>query len=428
MKRRNFLTTLGAGTVVSPAVFWKPARAAALTDLFSSYRDTPADELATDESFWSGIRQAFYTSPGIIYLNNAGVCPQPGYVQEAEFRQTRAANEAPAHIMWHIMRPGKEEVRRQLAGLLGCDKEEIALLRNATEALEILLFGFDLKPGDEILTTDQDYPSMLNALKLLKNRWNIGLKMIKIPVPLEDESELVQRFETAISSNTRLILMCHMINLTGQVLPVRKVVEMAREKGVEVIIDGAHTFAHIDFKIGDLGCDYFGTSLHKWLCAPFGNGLLYIKKDKISKVWPIFGAPVEQMNEIRKFEHFGTYHVPVQLGISQAVEFHNNIGTSRKMARLQYLTDHWVNQVKDIEGIRFNTSFRQGRYGAIANVTIDGVNMQEMHRKLFNKYRLYTIVTDHEDVKGIRVSPNIYTAMHELDLLAEAFHELSAER
>ncbi len=429
MKRRAFLSSLGIGSAaaipfLSPIIgLSSPHSEPVLTALKGQLRNS-----TNDADFWGAVRKAYFTGSSVINFNNGGVSPQPRLVQEAEIRETKTANEAPAYQMWRIQKPGREIVREKLARLTGCEPEEIALVRNATEALEILLLGYPLESGDEVLCTDQDYPSMINAIKQMQNRKKIVLKTIPIPVPLDDEDALVEAFKNAITRKTKLILMCHMINLTGQVLPVRKVVDMAHANGLEVIVDGAHSFAHIDFKIEDLGCDYFGTSLHKWLCAPFGTGLLYIKKNKIPDIWPLFAAPEEEADKMSKFEHFGTYPVPKELAISEAIDFHEAIGIKRKASRLAFLSDYWTKQVKDINGVFFNTSFRQGNYGAIVNFGLDGIEAPEIQRKLFQMHRIYTISIHHDDVKGVRVSPHIYTSMEELDLLAQAIREIALSR
>jgi len=428
MKRRTFLNSLGLGSV-SAIPFLNP-----LT-VFSNTSETTLESCmsrlagANEEAdFWAAVRKAYFTGSSLINFNNGGVSPQPIMVQEAEIRATRTANEAPAYQMWRVQKPGREIVRNKLAGLLSCGTEEIALVRNATEALEILLLGYPLNAGDEVLCTDQDYPSMMNAIRQMQNRKHIVLKTIPVPVPLDDEDKLVEAYRNAITPKTKLILMCHMINLTGQVLPVKKVVDMAHGKGLEVIVDGAHSFAHINFDIQSLGCDYFGSSLHKWLCAPFGTGLLYIKKEKISRIWPLFAAPETATDSITKFEHFGTYPVPKELAISEAVDFHNAIGIERKAARLSFIADYWTKKVKDIDGLFFNTSFRQGQYGAIVNFGINGIEAADIQKQLFRDYRIYTISINHDDVKGVRVSPHIYTSLSELDLLAGAIHEIASKR
>lgn len=382
------------------------------------------DSLVADERFWGRVQQAYTVSPNLINLNNGGVSPQVQTVQNAEDRLNREANQGPAYYMWRIQDKQRINVKRQLARLGGCSPDEIALVRNATEALENLLFGFDLQPGDEVVTTDQDYPSMLAALDQRSRRDGIIVRQIKVPVPLTDPQVLIDRYAAAINENTKLILVCHMINLTGQILPVKAINDLGRNRGIPVIVDGAHTFGQFPFTMDEIGADYFGTSLHKWLCAPFGTGMLYVRREKIASLWPLFGSVKEEWKSITKFEHIGTRSIPAELAIGEAIEFHDTIGTSLKAKRLRYLTDYWVQQVIDLPKVHFNTAFLEGQYGAIANIRIDGLTPQELQRALFSEYRIFTVAIDHEDVQGVRVSPNIYSRLQDLDLLVEAVHQL----
>lgn len=390
-----------------------------------SFETYAPEELAREEDFWAEIQRAYTVSPNVINLNNGGVSPQPLTVQQAQYRYLQQSNEGPAYYMWRIVDKGRLTVKRKLAEMAGCAPDEIAIQRNATESLENLLFGIDLQAGDEVLTTRQDYPSMLHALRQREEREGIKVKKISVPVPLEDEKELVKRFEENITSQTKIILVCHMVNLTGQVLPVRAITDLGRQYGIPVIVDGAHSFAHFPFKMDELGCDYFATSLHKWLCAPFGTGMLYIRKDKIRNVWPLHAPPERQEDEIGKFEHLGTRSFPAEMAIGHAINFHHSIGSERKAARLRYLTDYWAKQVADLPKVTFNTSFRNRSYGAISNFAIEGMEPGDIHRELFKNYNLYTVAIDHEELKGVRVSPHIYNTVNDLDTLVKAIRKLA---
>lgn len=426
--RRTFLkkfaaissTALGTGYISS-------LKAQTLLSQLAEFKHFSPKEAATDEDFWFLIQQAYTSSPNLVNLNNGGVCPQPLIVQDAIDRYNRTSNEAPAYYMWRSLGKLREAVRRELANLGGCSPTEIAIQRNATEALEAILFGIDLKKGDEILTTDQDYPSMLNCLAQRARREDIKLTKIKIPVPAEDEDEIVRRFEAAITPRTKVLLICHMINLTGQILPVRKVADMAHKYGIEVVVDGAHSFGQLDFNIPDLGCDYFGTSLHKWLSAPFGSGMLYVKEEKIPDLWPMFGHPEGQENKIIKFEHIGTRSFPIELGIGTAIDFHYGIGSTRKEARLRYLKNYWAQRVKDMPGVVFNSSLKDDYGCVIANVRVEGLTPNELSAKLLYDYQIFTTTINHEDVKGARISPNVYTTIQDLDRLIDAFGQITKE-
>ncbi|MEZ5345285.1 MAG: aminotransferase class V-fold PLP-dependent enzyme [Pyrinomonadaceae bacterium] len=375
---------------------------------------TPA-EAALDEDFWAVIQQSFSVTRGIVNLNNGGVSPSPRIVTEAFVRYTWQQEDATAYTMWRLLEPQSETIRTGLADIFGCDAEEIAITRNASESLEILLMGLDLKAGDEILTTTQDYPRMLTTLRQRELREGLKLNLIKVPIAPKNFNDLATPFERAITPKTKLILISHQINLTGQIMPVKKVCEMARAKGIETIVDGAHSFAQFDFKQSDLGCDYFGTSLHKWLYAPKGTGMLYVKKDKIPKVWALMASEDKNRNDIRKFEEIGTHSAAMRLAIGEAILFHNSIGAERKEARLRYLSHYWMNKLKGVPKIGFNTSFDENQSCAIANVRIDGIDPTEIGNYLFSKHKIFTTPIVHDEFTGIRITPNVYTTLWELD-------------
>src|SRR5437660_2122733 len=289
--RRNFLSlagkSLGLATISSSTIAGLLKEIQAAT---KSVAHLTPQQAAMDEDYWSTIQNAFTITRGIINLNNGGVSPSPRIVTEALVRYIWQQKDATAYKMWQMLEPQSETIRTGLAEFFGNDGEEIAITRNASESLEILLMGMDFKPGDEILTTTQDYPRMLTTLRQREKRENLKLKLIQIPIPAKNLNEITGAFEKGISIRTRLILISHMINITGQITPVKAVCDLARAKGIETIVDGAHSFAQFDFKQKDLGCDYFGTSLHKWLYAPKGTGMLYVKRDKIEKLWPLMAA------------------------------------------------------------------------------------------------------------------------------------------
>ena len=373
------------------------------------------EQAAMDEDYWSVIQNSFSVTRGIINLNNGGVSPSPRIVTEALVRYIWQQEDATAYTMWQILEPQSETIRTGLAELFGCDREEIAITRNASESLEVLLMGMDFKSGDEILTTTQDYPRMLTTLRQREKREGLVLKLVQIPIPPKNLNEIVAAFEKGITNRTRLILMAHQVNITGQITPVKAVCEMARAKGIETIVDGAHSFAQFHFQQKDLGCDYFGTSLHKWLYAPKGTGLLFVKRDKIAKIWPLMAAESKQANDIRKFEEIGTHSAAPKLAIGEALLFHNGIGGKRKEARLRYLSRYWMNRLKDVPKVRFNTSFDPQQSCAIANVDIVGVNPSAIGSYLFDKHRIFTTPIIHEEFQGLRITPNVYTTLAELD-------------
>lgn len=372
-------------------------------------------EAALDEDYWATIQQAFSVTRGIINLNNGGVSPSPRMVTEAFVRYTWQQEDATAYTMWQILEPQSETVRTGLAEVFGCDAEEIAITRNASESLEILLMGIDLNVGDEILTTTQDYPRMLTTLKQRELREGLKVNLIKIPIAPENVDDIATAFERAVTPKTKLILVSHQINLTGQILPVKKICDMARSRGIETIVDGAHAFAQFDFKRDDLGCDYYGTSLHKWIYAPKGTGMLYVKKDKIAKVWALMASEDKNRNDIRKFEEIGTHSAAMRLAIGEAILFHNAIGGKRKEERLRYLSRYWMNKLKDVPKVGFNTSFDPKQSCAIANFKIDGIDPVALGGYLMSKHKIFTTPIVFPEFSGIRITPNVYTTLWELD-------------
>lgn len=426
LDRRRFLSSVGKG--VGLAALSTAAVASFLEDLQAANARishlTP-EETATDEDFWFTIQNSFTVTRGIINLNNGGVSPSPRIVTEAMVRYTWQQEDATAYTMWQILEPQSETIRTGLAEMFGCDREEIAITRNASESLEILLMGLDFKPGDEILTTTQDYPRMLTTLRQREEREGLNLKLVKIPLAPRSLDEITTAFERGITGRTRLILISHMVNLTGQIMPVRAVCDMARARGIETIVDGAHSFAQFDFRQPDLGCDYFGTSLHKWLYAPKGTGMLYVKRDKIGKVWPLFAAERKQAADIRKFEEIGTHSAAPRLAISEALLFHNGIGGKRKEARLRYLSRYWMNRLKDLPRVHFNTSFADEQSCAIANVAIEGINPPDIGNYLMSTHKIFTTPIIHDEFRGLRITPNVYTTLKELDRFCDVMEAIA---
>ncbi|MFO7586870.1 MAG: aminotransferase class V-fold PLP-dependent enzyme [Gemmatimonadota bacterium] len=428
--RRRFLGAVGipavaaaAGVPILPVRLRADAR---LREALAARHASPGDA-AEDEAFWGEVARAFTVDRSLVNLNNGGVSPSPGFVQDAMKRHLDYSNEAPTYTMWRILEPQREGVRQRLAREWGVDPEEIALTRNASESLQICQLGFDLERGDQVLTTSQDYPRMLTTFRQRERREGIVLREIAIPVPAEDPAEVVRRFESAITPRTRLILVCHMINLTGQILPVREIVAMARRRGVPVIVDGAHALAHFDFRLSDLDCDYYAVSLHKWLFAPHGTGLLYVRRDRIEGLWPLMAAPPEMNADIRKFEEIGTHPAANFLAIGEALTFHQALGPNRKEARLVFLRDRWARRLLAREGFRLHTSLAPGRAAGIATVEIEGVEPGALTDWLWREHRIIVTPIVHPEFRGIRVSPSVYTMLEEIDRFAEAMERAARE-
>ena len=424
--RRRFLSSAGKGlglaALSSPAV---GALLGAVTRAAARVAHLPPEEAARDEDFWFDIQQAFTVTRGIVNLNNGGVSPSPRIVTEALVRYIWQQEDATAYTMWQILEPQSETIRTGLAEMFGCDREEVAITRNASESLEALLLGMDFRAGDEILSTTQDYPRMLTTLRQRERREGLVLKLVKIPLAPKNVGDITAAFERGITPRTRVILISHMVNITGQITPVRAVCEMARARGIETIVDGAHSFAHFRFTRDDLGCDYFGTSLHKWLYAPKGAGMLYVRRDKIEKVWPLFAAEEKNARDIRKFEEVGTHSAAPRLAIGEAILFHNGVGAARKEARLRHLSRYWMNRLKDVPKVRFHTSFDPGQSCAIGTVEIEGVEPGALGSHLMGAHRIFTTPIVHEEFRGLRITPNLYTTTRELDRFCDVMERVA---
>ncbi len=418
MERRNFLRAAGAA-----AAFFRPdanerARAATAGNTHG------ATENARDEDFWREVQTAFDIDRSIINFNNGGVCPSPRMVQTALRQGIEFANGAPAYKMWRVMEPEVETVRARLAEDFGVDAEEIAITRNASEALENVQFGLDLKAGDEVLTTDQDYPRMITTWDQRARREGIVLKQLSFPVPPPSMDALYELFEKNIGPRTRVIHLCQITNLTGQIFPVKRICQMARSRGIETVVDGAHAYAQFPFKYADLECDYYGTSLHKWMLAPIGTGFLYVRKAKIAKLWPLMAAPADMTENIRKFEEIGTHPAATHNAISEAITFHQTIGADRKAARLRYLREMWTARVGELPGVKILTSPDPAQSCGIVLVSVQGKPTRKFADDLFDKYRIFTVPIVRKDFEGLRVTPNIYTTVREVEMFVGAMEKM----
>ncbi len=422
--RREFLGALGRTAALGFAgATFEPARAARVFEMLAQHPGAP-EEIAADEALWFEVQQAFTVDRSLINLNNGGVSPAPAVVQSAMKRHLDYSNNAPVYTMWQILEPQREGVRQGLAEALGCVPEEIALTRNASEGLQICQLGFDFKPGDEVLTTTQDYPRMITTWQQRERRDRIKLRQFSLPVPCENPDEITALFEKNISPQTKLILMCHMVNLTGQILPVKQVVQMARKKGIPVIVDGAHAFAHFAFAHPDLDCDYYATSLHKWLFAPHGTGMLFVRRDKIAGLWPMMAAPEKMDHDIRKFEEIGTHPAANYLAIAEALAFHRGLGAKRKEARLVYLRDRWAKRLMLHDRIKLNTSLMPGFAGGLANVQVAGLDPVELTSYLWQQHRMLVTPIKHDECAGLRITPSVYTTIEEIDRFADAIERV----
>ncbi len=426
MNRRNFLLT-SAATLSALDLFSTIDKkfSAGLEKQLSKLENQSFDASVENEDFWGWVRQNYTISANLINLNNGGVSPQPKVVQDAHIRNYQYSNEAPSYYMWRILNEQREGLRHKLAKLCGVMPEELAINRNTTEGLNSIIFGLDLKEGDEVVLSTFDYPNMMNAWRQREKRDKIKLVWIHIPQPAEDDATIVKLYENAISPRTKLVHITHLINWTGNIVPCRAIADMAHRKGCEVIVDGAHSFAHIDYKIEDTGADYFATSLHKWLGAPFGSGLMYIRKDKIKKVWALLSSPEPDGDDIKKFENLGTRSFASEMAIGTAIDFHNIIGAKRKEARLRFLKDYWMEKTVNFPKVKLSTSFKPQYSCAIGHIGFEGWQAQQIEARLFENYKIHTGSTILEKVNGIRVSPNVYTNLEDLDFLVKGLKEIS---
>jgi isopenicillin-N epimerase len=425
--RRSFLAGAGIAGLIG-ATFREDALARA-AGADKDAGQSKACELAANEDYWSEIQRAFDNDRSIINFNNGGVCPSPSHVLDQMIRDLRFSNESPVQHMWRVLEPRVESVRRDLAHEFGCDAEEIAITRNASEAMETLIFGIDLKPGDEVIITDQNYPRMITSWEQRARRDGIVVKKISFPIPLPSRSVFVERVREAITPKTKVIEFPQITNLSGQVLPVRDVVRLGREKGIQVFVDGAHAFAHLPFKRDDLECDYFGCSLHKWLLAPIGTGFLFIRKAKQKSIWPLMGADPPLDEDIRKYEQIGTHPAANHNAIAAALAFHRSIGSDRKIARLRYLRDRWAKPLLAADPrVKLWTPINDdAASGGIALVQIEGIDSGKLFGYLWDKQRIVTSPTKHAQFEGVRITPNVYTTLDEVDIFIDAMKHALAK-
>ena len=426
LTRRSFLQATGTVGAVAAAAFGNDglARVRAAGRRVES---AGASDVASDETYWREIQQAFTLDRTIINLNNGGCSPSPRVVHEAFKRYLDISNQAPVYHMWQILEPNIESVRRRLAAEFGCDPEELAITRNASEALQTAQLGINLKPGDEVVTTNQDYGRMLTTWDQRARRDGIRVKQISFPVPPPSMNDLASRLIGAVTPATKVLHFCHITNLTGQIFPVKQICDEARRRKIKTIVDGAHAFAQFPFKVGDLGCDYYGTSLHKWLLAPIGTGFLYVRREHVASLWPLQPAAATQSDNIRKFEEIGTHPAANHNAIAEALSFHDGIGAERKAARLRYLRDRWAKRLAANPRFRIHTSFDPAQSCAIANVQVNGIATGKVVTRLWDRWRIIATPIVHAEFEGVRVTPNVYTTLEEIDTFSAAMEDIAAK-
>lgn len=419
MKKREFIKTLGlAGLSI-------PLGLEGITTPFTS-ENIFIDQSLSDEDFWAGIRKLYTLKQEYINLENGwyNILPQPIY--DAHLENIKSLNTEGSYYMRTKMTNDRMQTRKLLSAYLNCNQDEIIITRNTTESMNTIISGIDWKNGDEAIMAEHDYGAMLDMFKQISKRYGMTNKILQIPLLPESDEDIVSLYEKAITPKTKLIMICHIVNISGQILPVKKICDMAHKYGVKVLVDGAHAIAHIDFKINDLNCDYYASSLHKWMSVPLGAGLLYVKKENVAEIWPLNGESNYAVNDIMKLNHTGTAPIHVEMTIPNAIEFQNNLGIKRKEDRLRLLQNRWTSQVKDVNGIIINTPLSAERSCAIANVGIKDMKPSQLAEKLLKNHKIWTVAIDGGGVHGCRITPNIYNTLEEMDALANALKEIAA--
>jgi selenocysteine lyase/cysteine desulfurase len=425
-RRSFFQKSFGLAGAMSLTPLLSKAMAEDVSDALVELNKLSPLEAVNDEDLWARMAQAYTVSPNILNLNNGGCSPQPKVVQDAVDRYYHLSNEAPTYYMWQILDKGREPLRRKLADLAGASADEIAINRNTTEALGTFTWGIDMQKGDEIVMTKQDYPNMINAWKQRELREGVKINWINLNLPVDNDEVVLKAYIDATTSKTKIWHITHMMTWTGQILPAAKLCAEARKRSITSIVDAAHSFAHVDYKISDFNCDYFGASLHKWLCAPFGTGLMYIKKDRIEKTWPIFPGDKPQSPDIRKFEALGTRSFAPEQAIGQAIDFHNAIGSKRKQERLHYLKSYWCNALTKNPRVKLHISLKPEYSCALGTFSIDGMDVGDVSTKLMADHQIHTVSIKWENVNAVRVTPHVYTTTKDLDRFIDAVMKIAA--
>jgi selenocysteine lyase/cysteine desulfurase len=420
MNKRSFIKQMALlGTAGFPG-------AGRIEQVIRQYDTIEPAALADDESFWAVIREGYRLKPDYINLENGYYCFLPQETLDKYIRHIREVNYQGSFYMRTVQWDNKKKMAARLSEIAGCSAEELIITRNTTESLDMVIGGQDWMPGDEAVMAEQDYGAMLDMFTQVSRRFGVINKRVSVPnYPVSDE-EITNIYAAAITPRTKLLMVCHMINITGQILPVRKICDMAHARGVPVMVDGAHAFAHIRYSIPELGCDYYGASLHKWLSVPLGAGILYVRKDAIKKVWPLLAEGERKPDDISRLNHIGTHPVHTDLTIADAIDFYLKIGPERKESRLRYLQQYWTTRARTMRNVIVNTPVDPSRSCGIANVGIKGMKPADLADRLMKEFRIYTVAIDYAGVQGCRITPNIYTTPAELDQLLQALEKLGS--
>ena len=419
MHKRQFIKNVLMTSVGAPLGL------SALAKNFEAKATVPATILAKDDAFWEALRNQYLLKPDYINLENGyyNFLPQP--ILEKYIEHIKEVNYQGSYYMRTVQWENKNKAAARLAALAGCSAEELIITRNTTESLDLAIGGQNWNAGDEAIMAEQDYGAMLDMFVQVKDRYGVVNKIISVPNHPKDDEEIVDIYRKAITPKTKVILVSHMINISGQILPIRKICDMAHEHGVQVMVDGAHAFAHIQYRIDDLHCDYYAASLHKWLSVPLGAGILYVNKTRIENVWPLMGDGEKQKNKIRRLNHVGTHPVHTDLTINDSIDYYEMVGHERKEARLRYLQLYWSDKVRNIPKIIVNTPADASRSCGIANVGIEGITPADLAQRLLKEHKIYTVAIDYANIRGCRITPNLYTTTQELDQFVKALKTLA---
>lgn len=380
-----------------------------------------------DEDYWRKVAGMYHQNVKFINLESGYFSPSPESVKDYWVNFVNEINESPSYYMRTRQNEMREKVREKLANYAGVAKDELVLTRNTTESMNIIIQGIKLEEDDEILRTNLEYPNMIQALDMRERRFGTKVRIVDVPIHPISQDEIVQKVIGAVNKKTKVILISHMVFLNGQVFPVKEVCKKARKMGIETIVDGAHSFSHVDMDVSEIGCDYYASSLHKWLGAPLGNGLLYVKKGNAERLWPLYGDTAYEDDNIMKLEHLGTRPCSDQNGIIPAVDFNLEIGKEEKSKRLKFLQMRWATELKDHKNIILNTPLGEGQSFGIANVGVKSLQPSELADKLFDEHDIFTVpIDDDRGIRGIRVSPNLYSTTEDIDKFIEAMLTIAA--
>ena len=408
----------------------KSIAAGSLFPLFSmDYKKNRIDLNAKyrDEKYWNDVANMYHQNINFINLESGYFSPSPESVKNYWVDFVNEINESPSYYMRTRQTEMREQVRNKLANYAGIQSDELVLTRNTTESMNIIIQGIKLDKGDEILRTNLEYPNIIQALDMRERRFGTKVRIVDVPIHPKNQQEIVDKVISAVNKKTKVILISHMVFLNGQVFPVKEVCAKARELGLETIVDGAHSFSHVDMDISEIGCDYYASSLHKWLGAPLGNGLLYVKKGNVNRLWPLYGDTAFEDDNIMKLEHLGTRPCSDQNGIIPAIDFNLEIGKKEKSKRLKFLQMRWASELKENKNIILNTPLEEGQSYGIANVGVKNLPPSKLADKLFDDHNIFTVpIDDDRGIRGVRVSPNLYSTVEDIDKFIEAMLKIAA--